>query len=83
MVIKGKRTVPCIVCKNAIEYPEYVGQDYSGDLLCNTCESLLRIKLHKGEVKEFKVLKDKLEHWKGAEKLKGLQESARKTIRET
>ena len=35
MVIERKRTeIPCIICNNAIKLPEYVGQDYRGDLLC-------------------------------------------------
>jgi len=75
MVTEGKRTkIACILCKNTIKFPEYVGQDYSGDLLCDTCNSLLRIKLDKGEVREFKVLEDRLEQWKGVEKMKALQE---------
>ncbi len=81
MVIKRKRAeIACIMCENTIKFPEYVDQDYSGDLLCDTCKSLLRIKLDKGEVKEFKVLEDKLEQWKGAEKLKELQERAAKAL---
>jgi uncharacterized protein (DUF934 family) len=76
MVTKGKRAeIACILCKNAIRFPEYIGQDYSGDLLCDTCNSLLRIKLDKWEVKEFKVLEDRLEQWKGIEKLRQLREA--------
>lgn len=79
MPIERKRTeITCILCKNTIEFPEYVGQDYSGDLSCRTCGSLLHIKLNKWEVKQYKVLRDKLDEWKRSEKLKSLQEVARK-----
>jgi hypothetical protein len=79
----GKRIeIACILCKNTIKFPEYVGQDYCGDLLCGTCESLLHIKLDKWEVKQYRVLKDKLEDWKGKERLKHLQDTAAKLTAE-
>ena len=79
MAIKGKRTeIACIMCRNIIKFPEYVGQDYRGDLLCNKCMSLLRIKLSKWEVKEFKVLEDKFKESEGIKKLMELQEQAKR-----
>ena len=81
MVIKRKRTgIECILCKNTIKFPAYVGQDYSGDLLCDTCGSLLCIKLDQWEVKEFKVLENRLEKWRWLEKMKELQERAVKSL---
>jgi len=81
MVAKTKKTeIPCILCKNPIELPEYVGHDYGGDLLCDTCGSLLHIKLDKWEVKQYKVLRDRLEEWKGSEKLKYLREAGAKAL---
>ena len=56
----------------------YQLQDYSGDLLCDNCMSLLRIKLSKWEVKEFKVLEDKFKESEGIKKLLALQEQAAK-----
>ena len=81
MVIGKKTELPCIMCNNAIKLPEYVGQDYSGDLLCGRCRSLLHIKLDKWEVKQYKVLKDRSE-WKGLEKLTELQDRAAKSLAE-
>jgi hypothetical protein len=79
MVRGRKRTeIPCILCKNAIKFPEYVGQDYNGDLLCARCGSLLHIRLDKWEVRQYRVLRDRLEEWKGKERLKKLQETAAK-----
>ena len=78
MVIGKKTELPCIMCNNAIKLPEYVGQDYSGDLLCGRCRSLLHIKLDKWEVKQYKVLRDRSEKRKGLEKLLSLQEQAAK-----
>ena len=79
MVAKRKRTEnPCILCNNAIKLPEYVGQNYSGDLFCSRCGSLLHIKLNKSEVEQYRVLKDRFEAWKGVEKLKYLQEISAK-----
>jgi hypothetical protein len=79
MVTGRKRTeIPCIMCNNAIRFPEYVGQDYTGDLLCDRCRSLLHIKLDKWEVKQYKVLRDRSKEYKGLQKLKGLQETAAK-----
>ena len=82
MVIKRKGNgIACIMCRNTVQFPEYVGQDYSGDLLCDTCETLLRIKVNKGDVKEFKVLKGRLEREKGPSKrLLELQEMAAKAV---
>lgn len=56
-MLMAKRTeIECIMCSNAIKFPEYVGQDYDGDLLCDTCGSSMRIKLTEWEVIEFTVL---------------------------
>jgi len=83
MVTKRRRIeIPCIMCSNRIKLPEYIGEDYSGDLLCNTCMSLLRIKLDKREVKEFRVLEDRFREWKGFEKLRQLREMAAKASTE-
>lgn len=80
MVIKKKRTeIECYVCRDIIKFPEYVGQDYSGDLACDTCGSSLRIKLVKGEVKEFKVV-DRSKEWKGFKRMLKLQEQAAKAM---
>lgn len=81
MVTGRKRAeIPCILCKNTIKFSEYVGQNYSGDLLCDTCGSLLHIKLDKWEVKQYKVLRDRSEEWKRLERLKELQEGAAKAL---
>jgi hypothetical protein len=81
MVTKRKRAeIACILCKNTIRFPEYIGQDYSGDLSCDTCSSSLRIKLDKWEVKEFKVLEDRLEQWKEIEKLRQLREAGARAL---
>ena len=81
MVTGRKRTeIPCIICNNAIRFPEYVGEDYSGDLLCDRCRSLLHIKLDKWEVKQYKVLRDRAEEWKGLQKLIEVQETAAKAL---
>lgn len=83
MVTRRRRIeIPCIMCSNPIKLPEYIGQDYSGDLLCNTCMSLLRIKLDKSEVKEFRVLEDRFKEWKGFEKLRKLREIGAKALAE-
>jgi hypothetical protein len=83
MVVKRKRAdIACIMCKNTIKFPEYVGQDYSGDLLCDTCRSLLHIKLDKGEVKQYRVLRDRSEEWKRVERMKYLQDAAAKSLAE-
>lgn len=82
MAIKGKRTeIACIMCNNAIKLPEYIGQDYSGDLRCGCCESLLYIKLVKREVQQFKV-RTRGESKKGqpSETLLRLQEMAKKSL---
>jgi len=79
MAKKRKRSeIACIMCRNNIKFPEYVGEDYSGDLLCDNCMSLLRIKLSKWEVREFKVLEDKFKESEGIKKLLELQERAAK-----
>jgi hypothetical protein len=70
------------MCKNAIKLPEYVGQDYGGDLLCDTCKSLLHIKLDKGEVKQYRVLRDRSEEWKRVERMKYLRDTAAKSLAE-
>jgi hypothetical protein len=81
MVRGGKRTeIPCILCNNAIKLPEYVGQDYSGDLLCGRCGSLLHIRLDKWEVRQYRVLRDKSEEWKSVMKMRNLQRSAAKAL---
>jgi len=81
MTNRRRTGIACIMCKNTIELPEYVGQDYDGDLLCGMCGSLLHIKLDKSEVKQYKVLRDRYEEWKKEERLKSLQETAAKLRR--
>ena len=79
MVAERKRAkIPCILCNNAIKLPEYVGQNYSGDLFYSRCGSLLHIKFNWWEVEQYRVLKDRFEKWKGVEKLKYLQEMSAK-----
>lgn len=83
MATKRRRTeIPCVMCSHPIKLPEYIGQDYSGDLLCNTCMSLLRIKLDKSEVKELRVLENRFKEWKGFEKLRKLREIGAKALAE-
>ena len=72
--------VQCIRCRKAIELPEYVGQDYNGDLHCGTCESLLSIKLDKWEVKQYKVVKDNYKDWRTKQTMKALREDSRQTM---
>ena len=72
---RRRAEIACILCKNNIIFPEYVGANYNGDLLCATCESLMRIRLDKGVVREFRVLENRLEQWKKDEKLRNLQET--------
>lgn len=75
MVTKRSRTeIQCILCDNTIRLPEYIGDDYNGDLLCNRCSSLLRLKLDKGAVREFKVLEQDRKGYQGSEKLRALQD---------
>ena len=80
MTERRRAEIPCILCDNAIKLPEYVGQNYSGDLLCSRCGSLLHIKLNKWEVERYKVLKDRFEEWKGMEKLRELQEAGARAL---
>jgi len=84
MVIKKRRTeVACIICGNMVKFPEFVGEDYKGTLLCDKCGSLLRIKLKNGEVKEcsfFKDLEKKLKDLKGHKKMLELQDKAREAL---
>ena len=80
MVIKRKRSeIECLVCPNIIKFKEYIGDDYSGDLFCDTCGSQLHIKLKKGEVRDFKVLK-RAEQRKESKQLLKLQEQARELV---
>ena len=80
MAERKRARIACILCKNTIVFPEYVGQNYSGDLLCSRCGSLLHIKLNKWTVEQYKVLKDRFEEWKRQEKLRKLQEAGAKAL---
>ena len=80
MTVPKRAQIACILCKNTIVFPEYVGQNYSGDLLCNRCGSLLHIKLNKWTVDQYKVLKDRFEEWKGQEALRKLREAGAKAL---
>ena len=80
MTQRKRAQVACILCRNSIVFPEYVGQDYSGDLLCSRCGSLLHIKLSRWQVEQYKVLKDRFEEWKRIEKLRELQEAGARAL---
>ena len=82
MTQRRRTKIPCIICTNAIKLPEYVGQDYDGDLLCHRCSSLLHIKLEKWQVKQYKVLRDRYEALRGKEALNRLQEMTEKLGKE-
>ncbi len=73
MAIKKRRTeIECIICGNMIKFPDFVGEDYKGALLCDKCGSLWRIELKNGEVKENDFVKDlekKLKNLKGHKKM--------------
>ena len=51
MGAKKRNEIACILCKKIIKFPEYIGKDYDGDLLCDECGSMMSIKLKEGEVK--------------------------------
>jgi hypothetical protein len=75
MVVERKSTeIQCILCNNAIKLPEYVSQNYSGDLLHSRCGSLLHIKLNRWEVRQYRVLGGRFEELKRVEKLRYLRE---------
>ena len=73
MGAKKRNEIACILCKKIIRFPEYIGKDYDGDLLCDECGSMMSIKLKEGEVKAFKF-KERMEEWKGSKKLEELQD---------
>ena len=73
MAIKRRTEIACILCKNIVKFPEYVGKDYNGDLLCDACGSLLGIKLEKGEVKGFRV-KERVKGRKDSKRMEELQD---------
>jgi hypothetical protein len=73
MAIKKRTEIACILCKNIIKFPEYIGKDYDGDLFCDECESMISIKLKEGEVKAFKF-KGRMEQRKGSKTLEELRD---------
>ena len=45
--------INCVICKNPIEYPEYIGSDFKGHLKCWGCQSVHLIHLVGGDVMGF------------------------------
>lgn len=79
MTAKGKMTeIACNICENTIKFPDYVLQDWSGDLLCRSCGALLHVKLVKGKVIQSDVKRYNALKGQPSEALLRLQERARK-----
>jgi len=54
--------IECLACRKNIKIPQYTDTEkYDGQLVCQECKSLLHVKLMKGKVQKYKVVKNKSE----------------------
>ncbi len=54
--------IECLACGKAVKLPQFIDSDnYDGQVVCQECNSLLRVKLVKGKVQKYKVEKNKSE----------------------
>ena len=52
--------ISCLVCDKPIELPQYIDtENYEGQVICQTCESLLHIKLIAAKVRKYRVIEKK------------------------
>ena len=61
------------MCRKMIEFLEYIGKDYDGDMFCDECGPLISIKLKEGEVKAFRF-KERMEERKWSKRVEQLQD---------
>ena len=54
--------IECLACGKNIKTPKYIDiEKYEGQLACKECNSLLYVKLIKGQVQKYKIVENKRE----------------------
>lgn len=50
--------IQCLACGKAVKLPQFIDTDnYDGQVVCQECKSLLHVKLAKGKVQKYKIVK--------------------------
>ena len=51
--------IECLACGKTLKMPKYIDADkYDGQVVCQECKSLLHVKLIKGKVQKYKIIKE-------------------------
>ena len=52
--------IECLACGKTLKIPQFVNTDnYDGQVVCQECKSLLHLKLVKGDLLKYKIVKEK------------------------
>lgn len=68
--------IECLACGKALQLPQFIDTDdydYDGQVVCQECKSLLHVKLEKGKVRKYKIIKEKLGDFNFAELIMRMQ----------
>ncbi len=66
--------IECLACGKVVKSPQFIDNDnYDGQLVCHECKSLLHVKLVKGKVQKYKIVKNKSKDFNFAELVMRMQ----------
>ncbi len=66
--------IECLACGKPIKPPQFIDTDnYDGQVVCQECKSLLHVKLVKGKVQKYKIVKNKFKDFNFTEMIMRLQ----------
>ena len=67
--------IECWACGKAVKIPQFIDTDnYDGQVVCQECKSLLHVKLVKGKLQKYKVVKNKAKDFNFTELVMDLAE---------
>ena len=50
--------IKCLACGKTVKLPQFIDTNYyDGQVVCQECKSLLHVKLVKGKVQKYKIVK--------------------------
>ena len=66
--------IECLACGKTVKMPKYIDpEQYDGQVVCQECKALLHIKLVKGKVQKYKIVKDEFKDFNFTEMIMRLQ----------
>ncbi len=74
--------IVCLACGKTVKLPQFIDTDnYDGQVVCQECKSLLHVKLVKGKVQKYKIVREKSEDFDFTEHVLRLQKERNQQLK--